>query len=338
MEITVKKTFEYGGFEWICPKIFLNRESIEMHLCRKYDASAFKEFYDKWAGRVDSLSFEERAQIERENPINFPCDLCLCLDGNTPQNSGWSGMGWQPYILEQNSPRSEKYLEEYGLSRDCGWYIYRAKYEYPENVYADFLKEAEETGDVLNRLTLRIAAQKEQIYFAEKIVTAVDCAPFETTITHPLTGAKHQFLVGACSADRFDNMPKELTRDMIIPDNNSVLAYTLIPSIPTEESFMVQDCAQGDSPVFKKEDKGKAAASIAIIGSTDGPTSVFLAGKISDKSAIMERAKEAAQGKEVHWKTVCSSLTFEPVKKVTWKCSIQVAPFLPMEIPLTIAP
>lgn len=333
--VIVNKEFEYGGFWWICPRIYLCREGIVMHLCRRYEASAFKEFYDKWADRIDALSHEEQEQIAKENPMNFLCSLRLDLDGNKPESSGWSGMGWQPYFPEQNSPRSEEYLDEYGLSREFGWYIYRAKYEYPKDVYVDFLKETEDTGAALERLTLRIAAEQEQIYFAEKITTRVDCEPFNVELKHPLTGDTHQFFVGACSAENFDNMPQQLTQDMIIPDKNCVLVYAVSPELSAEEVFCVQDQAPSDTPISRSKGKGhNAASSIAIIGSADGPTSVFLAGKIGGKSAILEKAKAANAGKEVHWKTVCSSLTFEPVKEVTWKCSIHVAPFAPMEIPL----
>jgi len=346
--VSVEKYFEYGGFTWVCPRIYLCKEGIVLDLCRKCDVAAFKQFYEKWANRIDALTPDEQEQIAKENPMNFLCDFCLNLDGKRLEGGGFSGMGWLPDFPEQNDGMSEILMKEYALSREFGWYIYRARFPFQPEDYAS----PAEDSDLLKRLTLRVAAEKEQIYFDTRIMTKVDCEPFDIELKHPLTGKTHQFFVGACGAESFDKMPAQLKQDMIIPENHCVLVYAVAPEFPAEQFFCVQDCARGDSPIRKptnpeppkslngaKDANGaKAAASIAIIGSTDGPTSVFLAGKISDKSAIMERAKEAAQGKEVHWKTVCSSLTFEPVKKVTWKCSIQVAPFLPMEIPLTIAP
>lgn len=332
LPISVQKEFEYGGFRWVCPKLYLCEEGIVLDICRKYDASEFKAFYDKWADKIDALSPAEQEQITKENPMNFLCDLRLYLDGKRLEGGGWSGTGWQSFFPEQNGSMSEQLMEEYGLSRDYGWYMYRAKFPYQPEDNASLVKDT----DPLKRLTLQVAAQREQIYFDTRITTGVDCEPFDIELKHPLTGEMHQFFVGACSAERFGGMPMQLKQDMIIPENHCVLVYAVTPELPAEEVFCVQDCAPSDTPIPKtrgKEEKGVAA--IGIIGREDGPTSVFLAGSIGGKSEILKQAQKANADKEVHWKSVCSSLTFEPVKEVTWKCSIQVAPFAPVEIPLT---
>lgn len=349
LPVSVDKYFEYGGFTWVCPRIYLCKEGIVLDLCRKCDAAAFRLFYEKWVDRIDTLTPDEQEQISKENPMNFLCDFRLNLDGKRLEGGGFSGMGWLPDFPEQNDGMSEMLMKEYALSREFGWYIYRARFPFQPKDYASLAEDS----DLLKRLTLRVAAGKEQIYFDTRITTKVDCEPFDIELKHPLTGERHRFFVGACSAESFDKMPAQLKQDMIIPENHCVLVYAVAPEFSAEQFFSVQDCARGDSPIRKpanpenakavngakaanraKAANGeKAAASIGIIGSADGPTSFFLAGKIGGKSEILEKAKAANADKEVNWKTVCSALTFEPVKEVTWKCSIQVAPFAPMEIP-----
>lgn len=304
--IPVDKHFEYGGFQWVCPRIYLCKEGIVLDLCRKCDASAFKAFYDKWAERIDALSPDEQEQISKENPMNFLCDLRLYLDDKKLEGGGWSGAGWQPEFPEHNDLKSEQLMEEYGLSRNCGWYMYRASFPYQPEDYASLIKDS----DLLKRLSLQVAAQKEQIYFDTKITTKVNCEPFDIELMHPLTGKTHQFSVGACSAEIFSGMPAQFEQDMIIPKNYCALVYTVVPELPAEECFCVQDRAPSDTPIPKEKGKSdKAASSIGIIGRSNAD-------------------------REVNWKGVCSSLTFEPVKEVTWKCSIHVAPFEPMEISL----
>lgn len=331
LSVSVQKHFEYGGFRWVFPRLYLCEEGIVLDICREYDASEFKAFYEKWADKIETLSPAEQEQITKENPMNFLCDLCLYLDGKKLQGGGWSGTGWQPIFPEQNGSMSEQLMEEYGLSRDSGWYMYRAKFPYQAEVYASLINDS----NLPKRLTLQVAARKEQIYFDTRITTEVDCEPFSMEMKHPLTGETHQFFVGACSAESFDNIPPQLTQDMIIPEKNCVLVYAVAPELPAEEVFCVQDESPSDTPIPKENGKSdKAASAIGIIGSADGPTSIFLAENIGGKSEILKKAQKANADKEVHWKTVCSSLTFEPVKDVTWKCSIQVAPFAPVEIPL----
>ena len=69
---------------------------------------------------------------------------------------------------------------------------------------------------------------------------------------------------------------------------------------------MVQDVKQSDQPRRKTQSVGKGgtmAASIAIIGGADGPTSVFL---------LHNPASAKPHG-------ACSGLRFEPVQDVEWK-------------------
>lgn len=119
MPISVQKEFEYGSFRWVCPRLYLCEEGIVLDLCRKYDASEFKAFYDKWVDKIDALSPAEQEQITKE---------------------------------------------EYRLSRNCGWYMYRANFPYQSEDYAILINDP----DLLKRLTLQVAAQKEQIYLKLK--------------------------------------------------------------------------------------------------------------------------------------------------------------------------
>ena len=76
--------------------------------------------------------------------------------------------------------------------------------------------------------------------------------------------------------------------------------YRMEPEI-TQENLYFNDCAQGDQPVMKDD---KVVTSVSVIGHADGPTSIFLAGKLEEK---------------MEGRIACSALHFEPVEDVVWQ-------------------
>ena len=84
-----------------------------------------------------------------------------------------------------------------------------------------------------------------------------------------------------------------------------MLHYQVEPELP-EGTLLVSDCSLSDLP------KSPAASSIAVIGGADGPTSVFVAGKVSG-------SKEESSGKSAF-----SSLHYEPADEVEWKLTFRV--------------
>ena len=83
------------------------------------------------------------------------------------------------------------------------------------------------------------------------------------------------------------------------------MEYTVEPELPLGE-FCICDCAESDPPVMVR----KKAASVAVIGGADGPTSIFFAGKHGEKRE--------------NRRSVCSSVHYEPVEEVKWRTWFQV--------------
>ena len=89
--------------------------------------------------------------------------------------------------------------------------------------------------------------------------------------------------------------------EMLYPSHFVTVFYAVEPE-PAEDQFCLKACAKGDSPIAKG--CGAAvASSIAVIGGADGPTSVFVAGKVRS---------------ELHMKSICSPLFFEPTPVREW--------------------
>ena len=91
-------------------------------------------------------------------------------------------------------------------------------------------------------------------------------------------------------------------RGMKYPRCCMQMNYKLEPEL-AQNRFSLHDCAEGDQPVMKG-DKVAASTSISVIGGADGPTSIFLAGKL-------DRKEEGQIAR--------SALHFEPVEDVVWQ-------------------
>lgn len=253
---------------------------------------------------------------------------------------GFSGTGWQPCVPEENDAFGEEWMEEYGLARDCGWYLYRIQYPLKKSDSNRLQKEL--TGKPhaaisSDFLVLQLEAGKEQLFFEPAISTPVNCEPFSVPLKHPVNGREYRFYIGRCKKETYaGKIPKHFRQGMIFPEHYCVLVYAVVPELPAEEFFCVQDCASSDKPVREDNNKkGKMASAISIIGGSDGPTAIFLAGKLSDKEILLKDLENTVPEKNPEWRTACSALTFEPVSAITWKCSVQIAPYPARKIPLT---
>ena len=142
-------------------------------------------------------------------------------------------------------------------------------------------------------------------------------APVKAEFIHPLSGKKHMLSVHSFEAGEIDvgrglnEVESRLGRDweeMEYPSHYHTLAYTIRPSVP-EEELTIQDCSEGDPP----RRKGKE-------GIQDGPTAVFIGGKVAVMPVFMKEEGEGASDV----RTAVSSLHFEPAKQVEWRVVLHV--------------
>ena len=89
--------------------------------------------------------------------------------------------------------------------------------------------------------------------------------------------------------------------EMLYPTHFETVFYGVEPETGADQ-LCLKACAKGDSPIAKGCG-ATAASSVAVIGSANGPTSVFVAGKVKS---------------ELHLKSICSPLFFEPTPVREW--------------------
>lgn len=302
--IPINRQFFYGGCLWFCPMLYVCEKGLILDLCRQFDAKKYQKFYTKWADKADSLEPAVLERLEYGNPMSFDCGFTLSVNGQKAQSCGYSGTAWQPYVPEAKDPLIEKAIEEYGLSRDCGWYFYRISYSFSGRKDKD-----------IKSLSLCITARKRRVFFAETIKTVVNCAPFEAKLRNPLTGENCTFHVESCKVGALPE--KILEKALRFPTNYCLLQYNITPETAEDQQLLVEDVRSSDPPVMEYDvQKDKKASCVTVIGGAAGPTSVFLAGTFKSRNE-----------KDNSRKTAVSALTFEPVKEVTWKFSFEVTPF-----------
>ena len=90
-------------------------------------------------------------------------------------------------------------------------------------------------------------------------------------------------------------------QEMMYPTHFETVYYGVEPETGADQ-LCLKACAKGDSPMAKG--RGSiAASSVAVIGGSCGPTSIFVAGKVKS---------------EIHLKSICSPLFFEPTPVREW--------------------
>lgn len=236
----------------------------------------------------------------------------LSLDGQKLKRGFKCGVTWMPAGIndEPSSGESETLMKEYGCSREYGWAFERCMYQWMDVPVL-------EPGQAV----FSFRAEKQPVtvaYFTTADKDNFDEPVIKTEFTHPLSGDKHVLSVHSFEAGKLDietgpgaGMKKEKRRqweEMEYPSHYHTLVYTVRPSIP-EEELTLQDCAEGDSP--RKKDRGEMK---------DGPTAVFVAGKMSVTPVLMKKEGEDAS----EARTAVSSLHFEPVKQVKWRVVLHV--------------
>lgn len=308
----------WGKADLFVPAIYVGEEGVALDLCVRADRTDIQTFvrtYRAYAEEAEregrEISGEEIEQLEKLSPLYNEFDLELSLDGYTLKRGFMCGTSWMPSDLTGEMPEAEaeELMKEYGCSRGYGWGFHRWMFAWEER-------------PVLKPVQAKIAflARKEPVTVAHFATGGADSfqeAPVKAEFIHPLSGKKHMLSVHSFEAGEIDvgrglnEVESRLGRDweeMEYPSHYHTLAYTIRPSVP-EKELTVQDCAEGDPP----RRKGKE-------GIQDGPTAVFIGGKVAVMPVLMKEEGEDAPDV----RTAVSSLHFEPVKQVEWRVMLHV--------------
>lgn len=295
-------SFQWEGRECRIPAVYLFEQGLTADLCCRIERQELLDFYKKWEERE---SEEEELLLQQKNPFYMDIWMEIEADGVPLQRQTGCGCSYQPLDLmppetAQNAEADaaeEMLMEAYGLDRTAGWTFWRQSFAWAEG------KPGEQSA-----LAVALCREPEDLP-GPHFRTGTKKGEREIEFVHPATGKVHKLTVleqeaGVLPVREF---PPE-TGIRQFPEHFTILHYQVEPELP-EGALLVSDCARPDSPV--KEADGPAASSIAVIGGADGPTSIFLAGKVSAEEGGPSRRK------------AYSALHYEPAEEVEWRLTFR---------------
>ena len=298
VELPIGKIFYWGEEKWHIPSAYICDKGLVIDYFMEVDPVQVKAFIGKWDLYNEDRNHytrEQQEQIEREQPLNVNFHGHITLNGQKLQSDHGCGVSWlSDFCLPAGSrenPQAELAVKHYGLDVNRAWAIHRWTYRWGETDGLD-----------IQSLTVRMERRRENISGQHFKTPAVGES---ISLTHPLTGKIYTLTVHEVERQE---LPDRAFHDpnMEYPSHYLAMSYSLEPDI-SGRSFMIQDCAEGDSPRQKKRDPNVAyaavsAGSIGIIGGADGPTAIIM-GQNTPK---------------LH--AACSSLNFEPIADdVEWR-------------------
>lgn len=294
-EIPIGKAFHWGKGRFYVPAAYSCGAGLAADLCMAADPTAVRGFLAKWEKREEGgpLSQEEREQMEWENPLTWDFRMELSVNGKEMKPDHGSSVVWLPEFCRSGrpaDPEAENVVSHYGLDPEQCWLIVRGCYPWPGR----------------RRVEVR-SLEVSMVGLPSVFPGPHFTVPKEKTVkfTHPFTGREHTLTVESWKREKLD-WDRARQEEMELPAEYSVLEYSLSPELP-EDSFALRDCAEGDRPRIRQEPAfgpvSTAAASVGIIGGSDGPVAVTL----------------LKDGGNSRLRAVCSSLHFRSAGRVEWR-------------------
>lgn len=287
-EISVNKTFTWGGKEWRIPAVYVCGKGLVVDMCMEIDPADLRSFQEKWRPYWEGSqqpTAEEQEQQDRENPMSMDYIPKLTVNGKELRRKSGNGFGWTPDSCRPESERGESQqnweaiwlMEHYGLDPERGWMFWRDSFPW-----------ATKTKPAVKTISLSLEARPVSVSGPRFTLSgAGDSVPF----THPVTGEAHTLHVTEYETREMDM--SRLGNDWEYPTRYAAMCFIVEPELP-RESLTVQDAGQGDRPRPKQS-------------SMTGPTATGSVGIIMSNS------------KSGQYCSACSSLYFEPREKFEWR-------------------
>jgi len=301
-EITIGKQFVWGDELWHIPAVYLCSGGMVVDFCIQLDNERVRDYFHKAMKREENNirpTYEERMVLERESPLHIGFRVEIELNGESIRNKRGRGGVWIPEELSGNDSwleRDEKWiLEHYGLDLSKACVLRRLTFPWEGRRKVE-----------LQSLRLRLERDKSDFIAARFVTPAVGDS---VCFAHPFSGVKHTLTVQEMAEKTTDTSIFD-DQELEYPSHFMAMSYTLDPDLPND-AFMLKDCDGGDRPRLKHPDPhGRLAMSmgvVAIVRSTDGPTSVFL-----------------ADGSKAQTHAIASSMHFEPLTEpVEWRIVVR---------------
>lgn len=302
-EVSVQKWFQWAGRDWFVPSVYVCAKGLVVDFCLRAEASALRDFMEKWGIDPESdesapFTRDEREQMEREHPLNPDFTPSLTLNGRKLRTSHGCGVIFLP---EQPAycADAEASMAHYGLDRAYGWHIQRAAFPF-----------VTKRAPKIKSLAVTMTADEVRIpgprFRADK---AGDAFAFS------YRGTDYLLTVQEIEAQELPRERMSLDPRFEYPTHFTAISFALTPE-PPENSIFVEDCAESARPreIVRKNDRFAPEAQndfcVGIIGGADGPVAIVTGG--------------TAHGK---LRAACSALHFAAVDRVNWRVVFRETPW-----------
>lgn len=312
-EASLNHKFTWNGDAWVALSVYICGKGLVLDLGKCVEPDVMRAFVDKWKAYEDrdDLPGTLENQMLEKNPVSVDLMPELSLNGKQLEWSGSSGMTYIPVSVMSGVPAGSVPVP----ATDCSEYESQPEICGDEEAYAwvmhynlDALKVwsfhriyfAWDTvrKPKISSMQLRLKTEPRRVYGK----TFGPLKPGERAeLVNPKTMEQYKLTVLDLKPVEVPKFPVTM-RGMKYPRCCMQMNYKLEPEL-AQNRFSLHDCAEGDQPVMKG-DKVAVSTSVSVIGGADGPTSIFLAGKLDRKE-------------EGH--IACSALHFEPVEDVVWQ-------------------
>ena len=312
-EVSMNHKFTWNGDTWVALSVYICGKGLVLDLGKCVEPDVMRAFVDKWKAYEDrdDLPGTLENQMLEENPVSVDLMPELSLNGKQLEWSGSSGMTYIPVSVMSGVPAGSVPVP----AADCSEYESQPEICGDEEAYAwvmhynlDALKvwsfhRIHFAWDTVRKpkissMQLRLKEGLHQVY-------GKPFGPLKpgerAELVNPKTMEQYKLTVLDLKPVEVPKFPVTM-RGMKYPRCCMQMNYKLESEL-AQNRFSLHDCAEGDQPVMKG-DKVAASTSVSVIGGADGPTSIFLAGKLD--------RKEEGQ-------IACSALHFEPVEDVVWQ-------------------
>ncbi len=296
-EISVNKSFTWGGKAWYIPAIYVCGKGLVVDLCMEIDTADLRPFTEKWHTHgkdYQELTPEEQEQRDAENPMHVSFSSRLTVNGMEIRCSSGNGSYWMPASCraeeEQQDHETLWLMEHYGLDPQKGWVFQRESFPW-----------ATKTKPAVKTVSISLKQNPVAIPGIRFTVSGTgDSVPF----SHPITGEAYTLHVVEYAPLQMDTAVFQNMEKWEYPTHYTALSYMVEPEL-TRQSLNVQDCTQEDFPRLKTHSSAGPSSTdfvYMISGGADGPTTVMLSNSQSGQV-----------------RTVYSSLRFAPPEQIAWR-------------------
>ena len=274
-ELAVNRAFLWQGESWNVPAVYLCENGIVVDSYLEVPCVLIEQYRAKWGSyNPATLSIEENMRRELDDPLKMDAVGKLLVNGKEAPRRLTYTETWNP--LTENNWQTRRTLEHYGLDREKGYLLRREA----------FLRKG--TNPAIRTMELMLTA--EPVAVPGQRFTAPKNGE-SMTFTHPVSGQVHSLTVIAQTREALD--PNFLSNH---PCCYTRLSFSLEPPL-NRELFSIVDCDPGDG----------------WNGPKDGPTAVFLTGKIPSAGHSAMSSLRYTPAEQINWRMVFKQKTRQDV-------------------------